>query len=171
MLLITRHLSCPVLLLALVGCGNGTRPVNDGGSDAMSYGDVVRPPNSRYCPFFDGTDGGELRINGGQPTTRLGAWPILCHPNMRPGDPCVGIQGVDGVCVDFNYESSGRFPEFTANNRVALYCRHPTQDPCEEVAGGLTTSSELCELWGNCVRVPNPLPGRRQFVCFPPVCN
>lgn len=175
MLLITRHLTRTVVLLGLVGCGTGTRPTADGGgSDAAAYTDVIRPPNSRYCPLFDGTDGGVLRLNAdGTPTTNLGAWPILCHPNMRPGDPCVGPQGSPGVCVDFDYESSGRFPGFTSANRVALYCRHPLEDPCAEVASsaGMITTSESCESWGNCVRVPNPLPGRRQFVCFPPVCN
>jgi hypothetical protein len=159
----------------LVACGNGARPADDSGSggDAAAT-DVIRPPNSVYCPFFAGTDGGILRTDGlGHPINQPNADPILCHPDMRPGQPCRAYGNAPGVCVDFEYESSGRFPWFTSNNRMALYCRTPDANPCSEVevTNGAVPTSDVCEEWGNCVRVPNPLPGRRRFVCFPPVCN
>jgi hypothetical protein len=129
---------------------------------------VLRPPNSRYCPFFESTDGGVLRIGlDGRPTRLATAKPVFCHPDMRPNDPCIAPGGPPGRCRDFEYESSGRFPEFTQHNRMALYCRTEAADPCE----GEGVLSENCEEWGNCVEVPNPLPGRPRYVCFPPVCN
>jgi hypothetical protein len=150
--------------LAASACGNGTMPAQDSGLPP----DVVRPPNSRYCPLFNETDGGVLRIDSsGNRTTSLMSWPILCHPNMRPGDPCVATRGSPGRCRDFDYESSGRFSDYTRFNRVALYCRREGDDPCNNDR----LLSQTCESYGNCVEVPDPLPGRPRFVCFPPVCN
>jgi hypothetical protein len=161
--------------LSLVGCGNGTRPAVDGAAgDAVGFDDVTRRPNSALCQFFESTDGGELRLGADRrPTQSDLADPVFCHPNMLPGQPCRAYNGAPGVCVDFEYESSGRFSEFSRANRVALYCRRADFDPCEVViaSGGRVTGSDDCEAEGNCVRVPNPLPGRRQYVCFPPVCN
>ena len=154
-----------VIAATTSACGNSTNGVPQ--DSGVITGDVIRPPNSRYCPLFDHTDGGVLRYHFGDATTAALAWPILCHPNMRPGDPCRANGGVLGTCRDFEYDSSGRFPEFTRYNRLALYCLAPQSDPCE----GRGERTVLCEDYGNCVPVPDPLPGRPRFVCFPPVCN
>jgi hypothetical protein len=144
----------------LVACGNGARPANDGGSGSDGAAtDVIRPPNSVYCPFFAGTDGGILRTDGlGHPINQPNADPILCHPDMRPGQPCRAYGNALGVCVDFEYESSGRFPWFTSNNRMALYCRTPDANPCDEVeiTNGAVATSESCEEWGNVTVQPPP---------------
>lgn len=163
---IERSVGAFALAVVLAACGNSTMgtPQDSG----VVTGDVIRPPNSRYCPLFNETDGGVLRIDGqGNRTTAAMAWPVLCHPNMRAGDPCRATGNTLGTCRDFEYESSGRFPEFTRNNRMALYCRPELEDPCE----GSNQLSPVCEAFGNCAAVPDPLPGRPRFVCFPPVCN
>jgi hypothetical protein len=152
-------------------CGNGTGPAGGDAGDGGRPPDALTPPNSQLCRYINAADGGTLRFIENQPTTAQLASIILCHPNMRAGDPCVAWGGGPGVCRDFDFESSGRFSEFTRFNRVALYCRRPGDYPCSGVAVGVESVAATCDDWGNCAPVPNPLPGRPTHVCFPPACN
>lgn len=155
-----------LLTMALAACGNSTMGTQQ--DSGVVNGDVVRAANSPFCPFFEGTDGGVLRLDSqGRPTTALMAWPVLCHPNMRAGDPCIATGGGPGRCSDFAQNSSGRFPDYSENNRLALYCLREGGEICAD--DGLF--SENCPTPRNCTPVPDPLPGRPRFVCFPPVCN
>lgn len=151
--------SVVALLFTLAsGCGALTA-----GHEDVVIGDVVRPPNARWCNLIVADAAVQIEATRGATSV------VMCGPDMPVGTRCITTFGLTGECRDFVAESNGYFANYARENRVPRYCWRAEYNACGISVMGIGQSE--CAFAAPCIRIPNPRPGGPSWMCPPEPCN